>query len=217
MSDDSLFKDPDPTILPQIPATVMDITQPSNVLVFIVFYAPIIIAICVLVSSFVFQHFKGLIYLGFLLAVSVAREYAYKATGGSETKPTTPVCNIIEYSKLGNNTYSTFMLAFTFVYMCMPMYMNSSTNWLVLGAFVAMMGTDIFVRHLNKCITSYGLTVLNIICGLFSGILIVGLMSLGGSHKHLFFNETQSDKVVCSRPKKQQFKCQVYKNGKLVG
>ena len=42
-------------------------------------------------------------------------------------------------------------------------------------------------------------------------------MSLGGSHKHLFFNETQSDKVVCSRPKKQQFKCQVYKNGKLVG
>jgi hypothetical protein len=41
-------------------------------------------------------------------------------------------------------------------------------------------------------------------------------MYAGGSGKFLFFNETSNNTQVCSMPKKQTFKCAVYKNGELL-
>jgi hypothetical protein len=41
-------------------------------------------------------------------------------------------------------------------------------------------------------------------------------MSLGLGD-YLIFNEVSSTKEVCTVPKKQTFKCSVYKNGELVG
>jgi hypothetical protein len=46
---------------------------------------------------------------------------------------------------------------------------------------------------------------------------MVGCMYAGGSGKFMFFNEVQSNKDVCNMPSKQTFKCQVYKNGELIG
>jgi hypothetical protein len=42
-------------------------------------------------------------------------------------------------------------------------------------------------------------------------------MYLGGSGKYLFFNEVSSNKEICYQPKEQTFKCEVYKDGTLVG
>ena len=42
-------------------------------------------------------------------------------------------------------------------------------------------------------------------------------MSLGGSGKYLFFNEVSSNKDICYQPSEQTFKCNVYKDGELVG
>jgi hypothetical protein len=37
-------------------------------------------------------------------------------------------------------------------------------------------------------------------------------------HKDLlFFNAEPSNNVICSRPKKQTFKCLVYRNGEVIG
>jgi len=33
----------------------------------------------------------------------------------------------------------------------------------------------------------------------------------------LFFNDYSSNKEICTMPKKQTFKCAVYKNGELIG
>jgi hypothetical protein len=41
-------------------------------------------------------------------------------------------------------------------------------------------------------------------------------MYAGGSGKYLFFNEVSSNKEMCSQPKKQTFKCSLYKNGELI-
>jgi hypothetical protein len=56
----------------------------------------------------------------------------------------------------------------------------------------------------------------NMVAGLVLAMSIVGTMSANGGEKFLFFNEVQSNKVVCSRPTKQQFKCTVYKNGEIL-
>ena len=69
---------------------------------------------------------------------------------------------------------------------------------------------------INKCVADPSVLFLNVVSGLISGLLIIVAMNAGGSSKFLFFNEIQSSKVVCTRPKKQQFKCAVYKNGELI-
>ena len=53
--------------------------------------------------------------------------------------------------------------------------------------------------------------------GLSSSALIVTLMYVGGSGKYLFFNEVSSNKDICYQPTEQTFKCEVYRDGTLVG
>ena len=67
------------------------------------------------------------------------------------------------------------------------------------------------------CVINPGNLFLNVLLGSFSSALIIILMYLGGSSKYLFFNEIQSNKEMCNMPKNQTFKCNVYKNGELIG
>ena len=133
-----------------------------------------------------------------------------------ELKPVNAICSVIDYSKHGNNTYSSFMLSFTLMYLCLPMYINDSMNWILFGILLSYLFADIMVRSMNHCITNVSVLFLNIVAGIISGLGVVCAMSAGGSSKYFMFNETQSNKVVCTRPKKQQFKCSVYKNGELI-
>jgi len=194
----------------------MNILQPSNLLVFMVFYSPIVICISIIAFTVIIQSYKGFIYLGFLFAVSIVREFLYYASGGKEAMSASAICSVINYSTHGNNTYSAFMIAFTMMYMCLPMFYNDSMNWFVFGTFVSYLALDIMVRGMNKCTLDPSVLFLNVTMGLIAGLAIVSSMSAGGSSRFLFFNELQSNKVVCTRPKKQQFKCAVYKNGELV-
>lgn len=194
----------------------LNILQPSNILVLVVFYSPIIVCFTLLALSFVFQNFKGFIYLGFLLAASICREFLYSASGAKEPVPSMPVCSTVQYSKVGNNTYSAFMLAFTLVYIGFPMFLNDSMNWLLFGSLMAYLITDVTVRYMYMCTVDISLIALNVIGGMVFAITLVSLVNAGGSSSAFFFNDIQSNKVVCSRPSKQQFKCQVYRNGQLI-
>jgi hypothetical protein len=53
--------------------------------------------------------------------------------------------------------------------------------------------------------------------GLASGAAIVSFMYIGGSGKFLFFNEVSSNKDICYKPKEQTFKCNLFRNGEMVG
>ena len=47
--------------------TPLKLFQPFNIIVWLAFYSPMIVATSVTGLSFVFQNFKGLIYLGYLI------------------------------------------------------------------------------------------------------------------------------------------------------
>ena len=58
---------------------------------------------------------------------------------------------------------------------------------------------------------------MDVLCGiLLAAVTVVALMA---SHNTdvLFINELTSNKEICTRPSKQQFKCSVYKNGEVIG
>lgn len=191
--------------------------QPFNLVVFLSFYSPIILAISITSLSFLFQNFKGFIYLAFLIGVCIVRNYIYKWSGGSPVISDKTICSSIQYTPFGNPTFSVFVFAFTLTYMLAPMFANGSINFWILSVFLSYFFIDIFIKTYKKCIVNYGDLFLNIFFGTIVSGFILFLMYVGGSSKFLFFNETQSNKDVCSMPSTQTFKCNVYKNGELIG
>jgi hypothetical protein len=192
------------------------ITQPMNLIVLLVFYSPVIVALGVLSMSFIFQNFKGFIYLGFLLGVSVLREFLLMIFGAKTELNTNRVCNMAQYSKYGNSGFSVFILSFTVLYICLPMFLNGDVNYWVFGGLLAYLLVDIGMRYAKACITTYTDILLSVATGAFAGAAIPAMLYVGGSSKYLFFNEISSNKEICSMPKKQQFKCNVYRNGELI-
>jgi len=195
----------------------LQLFQPFNIIVFLSFYSPIILATCITAMSFMFQNFKGFIYLGFLIGCCVVRNYVYMMSGSTPIVNDNTVCTSVQYSKYGNPTFSAFVFAFTIMYLSMPMFSNGAPNFWVFSVLLVYFFLDLFIKIYKKCVISTGDLFLNVLLGLSSSALIVTLMYAGGSGKHLFFNEVSSDKQICYQPKKQNFKCQVFKDGTLVG
>jgi hypothetical protein len=194
---------------------------PLNATYFLSFYSPIIVATSITSLSFMFQNFKGLIYLGYLIGCCLLRNYVYMISGAKTTSDenngTDSICTSVQYSKYGNMSFSSFVFAFTIMYLSFPMFTSGSPNFWVFSSLLVYFFVDIFIKIYNGCVVKYGDLLLNILLGLASSALIITLMYAGGSSKYLFFNEISSNKEMCSQPKNQTFKCAVYKNGELVG
>jgi hypothetical protein len=195
----------------------LQLFQPMNIVVFLSFFSPIILAVSITSMSFIFQNFKGLIYLGFLIAVCVIRNYFYMLSGSQPIINDRTICTTVQYSKYGNPTFSAFVFAFTIMYFSMPMFSNGAPNLWVFISLIAYFCIDIFVKLYKNCIVNTGDLFLNVLMGLASAALVVTLMYVGGSGKFLFFNEVSSNKDICYQPSEQTFKCQMYKDGTLIG
>jgi hypothetical protein len=204
-----------------VPNTPLLIYQPQILAVMLVFYSPIIVALIVFSMSFIFQNFKGIIYLLWVIIFSWFRSVI--PMPDAEVSPNSPmardICNIIKYSSnsnFGNATFSAFFITFTMVYMCGPMVMNKEMNYWVLSAFLFYLFLDIGIRSYFGCV-KYAYVFLDIVLGFAAGLLALTAMYGAKMYNYVFFNETSSSKEMCSMPSKQTFKCAVYKNGQLVG
>ena len=191
--------------------------QPFNIILTLSFLSPLIVAFTITSLSFIFQNFKGLIYLGFVIAASLIREGIYIVNGGEPIQDKGDICTSIQYSKYGNSSFSSFVLAFTITYLSVPMFLNGTANLWIFIALLIYLIIDIYIKMYEKCIVYTSDLFLNICAGIFLGYLIVSMMSWGGSSKFLFFNEESSNKEFCTQPSTQTFKCKVYKDGQLVG
>ena len=213
---------PNPQINPSnisggVPNAPLLFFQPFNIIIWLAFFSPIIVSVVMLSLSFVFQNFKGFIFLGYLLGTCLIRNYVYVLSGSLPLKPDNTICTSIQYSKYGNPTFSSFVFAFTIMYISMPMFLNGEVNFWIFGGLLGYAFLDMFIKMYKKCVIKTSDLFLNVLLGLASSALIVTLMYAGGSSKFLFFNETSSTKEVCSVAKNQTFKCVAYKDGTLIG
>lgn len=195
----------------------LQLFQPMNIIVYFSFFSPVILATSITSLSFIFQNFKGLIYLGFLVGCCVVRSYVYMMSGADPIVNDRTICTSIQYSKYGNPTFSAFVFAFTIMYLSLPMFSNGAPNFWVFSSLISYFLIDIFIKIYKNCVVKMSDLFLNILLGVASSALIVTLMYTGGSGKYLFFNEVSSNKDICYQPKEQTFKCSVFKDGELVG
>lgn len=199
-----------------LPDTPLQLFQPFTIVVFLSFFSPIILATSITSLSFIFQNFKGLIYLGFLIAACLVRNYIYMVSGSTPLINDRTICTSIQYSKYGNPTFSAFVFAFTIMYLSLPMFSNGAPNFWVFISLISYFLIDIFIKIYKNCVIKMSDLFLNVLLGLASSALIVTLMYAGGSGKYLFFNEVSSNKDICYQPKEQTFKCSLYRNGELI-
>jgi hypothetical protein len=201
-----------------VPYKPFVVFEPYNIIKYLTFFSPLILIIGIVSLSFIFQNFKGILYLLILLAFVVFREQMYNLGYLKTNAPSNKnnVCDSIQYSKNGNSSFSAFVFAFTIMYLCMPMFIYGSVNYWILCGLLSYFLIDIRIKYLYQCFSS-GDLLLNIFIGaIISSISVIIIISSDGLKPYLFFNETSSNKEVCSMPKKQTFKCSVYKNGEMI-
>ena len=85
------------------------IFQPYNMITFLSYFSPIILATIILSSSFFYQNVKGLFYLFFLIVVATFRSFILQMFGAEKNKP--DKCGFVRYGSYGNSTFTTFVFA----------------------------------------------------------------------------------------------------------
>jgi hypothetical protein len=198
--------------------TALDFFTPISLVVWLTVFSPIIISFLILSLSLVFQNFKGLLYLGLLLLCSVLRVGGLYAVGSQpfDENRGAPDCRRVKYNNYGNNSFSSFVFAFTFMYIGLPMFSTGYINYWIVIPFLVYWFLDIFVKLWRGCASSIDLFG-NALLGAAFSSMIVTIMYASGVGSWLLFNETSSNKDICYQPNEQTFKCQVYKDGTLVG
>lgn len=197
------------------------------------FYSPIIICVSVIVFSiFTSSIEKSFVFFVWIFIITFIRIIVFKGfktnTDSSLREEIPSVCltGLSEIFIPKDVTYSTYILSFSMMYFIMPMIMVSIQNKVnvinfgVLGFFLAYVSLDLFIKKSKSCIPAFfsALVIGDILSGLFLGAVISGLIMYGSSLKgYLYINEINTNKEVCTMPSKQQFRCNVYKDGTLVG
>ena len=203
--------------VPAAAAHSLDVFKPISFIMTFTFLSPLIIVVSLVGMSFLFQNFKGFIYLGFLIAACLVRSFLFQSNANYTHNGLPQQCDTIHYTNVGNNTFSIFVMTFTFFYICFPMFVNNSINWWLVASLLFYMVLDGGVKWYTGCLVNNFQIMMDILLGFTLGALIVSSMYFGGSGKYLFFNEVSTDKEVCSVSKNNTFKCSVYKNGELLG
>jgi hypothetical protein len=207
----------------------LELYDPLFILLYLSFFSPFILIFSIMIYSVIFQNYKGFIYLAFIFALTFLRLCVYKAGNFSRNaindKDRFEICDSV-YTSLfsnqdngrGNDTYSVYVFAFTFFYICLPMFMYNNINVAIVCVFVIGALVEFTVKRVFKCINMME-AILNFLVGSVFGIIITILLFKNkDTQKLLFINEVTSgsNKEVCSMANKQTFKCSVYKNGELL-
>lgn len=188
-----------------------------NSIQFFSYISPLLLGFFIVMTSFFNKNVKGVIYLAGVLLFSFVGIALKPLIGSKTSMDAHPTCNLFD---IGDNTYNSppfhsLFIAFTFTYLAMPMINGGITNYYVLLAILILFFMDTFTKITNKCTTPLG-AFLGGMFGVLFGISYWALFRYTGNEKLLFFQLEGSNNVVCNRPSKQTFRCNVYKNGELI-
>ena len=202
-----------------------------NIINSLSFYAPIIICVSIVAfSMFTATMEKAMVFFVWIFLITFIRIIIFKGLSSDNGLLTEldPRCltGLTEIFIPRDVTYSTYILTFTMMYFITPMIMVSkqnninAINYGVLAFFIGYIALDLFIKNSLKCVSGLfsSLVIGNVLGGMCLGAVIAGLIMYGSNMKsYLYINEVNTNKEVCTMPSKQQFRCNVYKDGTLVG
>jgi len=192
--------------------------NPSNIFELISILSPLLLGFFLIMSSLFNQNLKGLVYLGGLLIAIVINIFLMNMLGSRRDETAAFSCDFVSIpfmSNFNSPAPSSLFIAFTIAYLVLPMNYNNQMNYMILASLLCLLVMD-GITKVNKRCTTVGGSLIGALVGFMLGALWYTLFHISGLDSLLYFDELQSNRVVCNRPSKQSFKCSVYKNGELI-
>jgi hypothetical protein len=117
------------------------------------------------------------------------------------------------FSNYPNCSISAFIIMFTLIYLIMSMSTVQDWNYWVITLFVTLYLIDVLYSKKFISLTGH---FIGTVLGAVYGVICYFIAKKIAPDKLLYFTVDASNRKYCSRPKKQQFKCFVYKGGQLI-
>ena len=190
----------------------------ANMLELFSLMSPLLLGFFLIMSSLFNQNLKGLVYLAGVLIATIINIFLMNQIGSPRDETAAFSCNFINIpilNRFNSPAPTSLFIAFTIAYLVMPMQYNQQMNYVILASLLCLLLLDGITKVNKKCTTPGG-TILGALVGFVLGATWYTLFHMSGYDALLYFDELQSNKVVCARPSKQSFKCSVYKNGELI-
>jgi hypothetical protein len=191
----------------------------SNVFHFISAISPLLLGFFLVMTSIFNQDLKGFVYLAGILFATIINVFVLNMVKSPRNPEASSTCNLVNLpfnmTNYNNPSLNSVIIAFTMAYLIMPMQFSNQMNYSIISFLFGIFLLDGINKTLNKCTTSTGV-ILGLLLGGVLGFTWYSIFHAAGYDSLLYFNEVTSNKVYCARPKKQTFKCAVYKNGELV-
>jgi|TARA_B110000967_G_C18734192_1_gene484215 hypothetical protein len=184
--------------------------------------APFVLASFFTLASVLNQDFKGIIYLvGLLLCSFITTLISKSLPAGigvdSENRP--EICNMLTFGQsdmdasglpLGQST-----IAYTFMYLLFAIlkYDLVKNNTPTLIFFPLLLAFDFLWNYRNSCY-SYMQLLISLFVGASVGSIWAYIISTTKTPQLIYFSSAKNQ--VCSKPTKSTFRCNVYKNGKVI-
>ena len=196
------------------PESNVRLSYPS-MFTFLSLISPYLIVLVLLLNSIINSNIKGLIYLfGIIILFFIVYLFQSSINITSEAIPS--YCKLfsssIPYYSIPSFNSAVFL--FTLVYMVIPMFSSNVINLPFICILLILFAVDATIRSQNKCTNLIGVFFGGII-GIIIGVIWYLIIS-SNAPELLYYDDLISNKVACSRPTQQKFKCSVYKNGQLL-
>ena len=192
------------------------VSTPSSLLYFVSVVAPsVLIGFFVLLSIFN-QNLKGLAYLvGICVLFTLTSTFstmfsALRENDGSEQ------CGNHGLFSFGGLSYGTMIYVFSFFYLLLPMIINGIINMPLIVSLILITIVDGVVNVSNNC-TSVAFIAISAIMALLIGTVWSILIYKIQPELTYHTDYITTNKLACSMPSKQKFKCVVKKNGEIIG
>ena len=189
-------------------------TLPS-LFIFLSTISPFLLVLIFVFISIINSNIKGLIYLfGVIILFFIV--YVFQMTMHQSDDSSRHNCTIVQFplQLYSNPSFNSALFLFTIAYISIPMILKDSVNLPLLVVLLCIFAVDTTVRNMYQCTSPVG-TVLGAILGIVWGVTWYLVIQTSAPNL-LFYEDLISNRVACSRPTEQKFKCAVYKNGELL-
>ena len=176
--------------------------------------SPFLLAFLMVMISIINSNIKGLIYLLGLIILFVI-VFLFQTTIRAPIDKTNKFCNIFSITQFSVPSFNSALYLYTIIYILFPMINMHMINFPLIIVFLLLYVADSIIKYKNKCSSVIGI-IMGSILGLLFGITWFLIIRATGQTGLLYYDDLVSNKIACSRPTKQNFKCQVYKNGELI-
>jgi len=206
---------------PQGPVGPVPMTL-TNLFQYISFTAPILVIFFITLFSIMQNNLeKGLIFNMGIVILSTIVYILKNVIRNKQSVYASPFCNIMpgpftvtsDDNIFDAPSMSTSILSFSSTYLIYPMLNNNQHNYTLLVFLIGITSINAVVEYNQNCSDIMGI-VFGLLLGIIFAIVYYNILYMSKKSNLVYFSDPISNNVQCSKPTKQNFKCEVYKDGK---